>query len=83
MKPYENYLIISDLDGTIIPRGGKVSEANKKAIAAFAAGGGHFGIATGVRRRLRPAILAVWISRHRVSFSMARCFMTGRKRKSW
>lgn len=47
MKPYENYLIISDLDGTIIPRGGKVSEANKKAIAAFAAGGGHFGIATG------------------------------------
>ena len=76
MKPYENYLIISDLDGTIIPRGGKVSEANKKAIAAFAAGGGHFGIATGRTPE-------VWISRHRVSFSMARCFMTGRKRKSW
>ena len=29
MKPYESYMIISDLDGTIIPHGGCVSEANK------------------------------------------------------
>ena len=47
MKPYESYTIISDLDGTIIPHGGCVSEANKRAIAAFIEGGGHFGIATG------------------------------------
>ena len=47
MKPYESYTIISDLDGTIIPHGGCVSEANKRAIAAFIGGGGHFGIATG------------------------------------
>ena len=31
MKPYESYMIISDLDGTIIPHGGCVSEANKRA----------------------------------------------------
>lgn len=47
MKPYESYMIISDLDGTIIPHGGCVSEANKQAIESFLAGGGHFGIATG------------------------------------
>lgn len=47
MKPYESYMIISDLDGTIIPHGGVVSEANKRAIESFCAGGGHFGIATG------------------------------------
>ena len=47
MKPYESYMIISDLDGTIIPHGGCVSEANKRAIESFRAGGGHFGIATG------------------------------------
>lgn len=47
MKSYENHLIISDLDGTIIPHGGHISAANKTAIAEFVAGGGHFGIATG------------------------------------
>ena len=46
-KPYESYMIISDLDGTIIPHGGCVSEANKRTIESFLAGGGHFGIATG------------------------------------
>ena len=47
MKPYESYMIISDLDGTIIPHGGVVSEANKRAIESVRARGGHFGIATG------------------------------------
>ena len=42
-KPYGSYMIISDLDGTIIPHGGVVSEANKRAIESFRAGG----IATG------------------------------------
>ena len=47
-KPYGYYMIISDLDGTIIPHGGVVSEANKRAIESFRAGGGHFGIMLGV-----------------------------------
>ena len=51
MKPYESYMIISDLDGTIIPHGGVVSEANKRAIESFRAGGGHFGSGGGLSRR--------------------------------
>lgn len=47
MKRYEDYLLISDLDGTIVPRGKPISAANREAIAAFVAGGGLFGIATG------------------------------------
>lgn len=72
MKPYESYMIISDLDGTIIPHGGCVSEANKQAIESFLAGGGHFGIATG-----RTPEAAAWPSRHRVSSSTVRCSTTG------
>lgn len=47
MSSYEKTLIISDLDGTLIPRGGVISEENKKALQRFAAGGGRFAIATG------------------------------------
>ena len=47
MKPYENYMLISDLDGTIVPHGRAISAANAEAIRAFVAGGGLFGIATG------------------------------------
>lgn len=47
MNSYEKTLIISDLDGTLIPRGGVISEENKKALQRFVAGGGHFAIATG------------------------------------
>ena len=47
MKPYENYMLISDLDGTIVPHGKAISAANAEAIRAFVAGGGLFGIATG------------------------------------
>lgn len=46
-RRYEDYLLISDLDGTIVPRGKPISAANREAIAAFTAGGGLFGIATG------------------------------------
>ena len=46
-RPYETYMLITDLDGTLIPRGGVVSEANRAAIRSFVAGGGCFGIATG------------------------------------
>ena len=47
MKPYENILLISDLDGTLIPRGGVISEENKEALNRFVEGGGRFAIATG------------------------------------
>lgn len=47
MKPYENTILISDLDGTLIPRGGRVSQANRAAIERFVRGGGRFGVATG------------------------------------
>lgn len=47
MTSYENILIITDLDGTLIPRGSVISAANKRAIADFIAGGGRFAIATG------------------------------------
>lgn len=47
MNAYEKILIISDLDGTLIPRGGVISEENKEALRRFVAGGGRFAIATG------------------------------------
>lgn len=47
MNSYDDILIITDLDGTLIPRGQKISVANKQAIARFTAGGGKFAIATG------------------------------------
>lgn len=47
MAKYDKYLILSDMDGTLIPRGENISEENKQAIAEFVQNGGHFGIATG------------------------------------
>ena len=47
MGKYTGKLIISDLDGTLIPRGGVISAENRQAIADFVAGGGRFAIATG------------------------------------
>lgn len=47
MGKFTGKLIISDLDGTLIPRGGQISEENKRAIRYFLAEGGHFAIATG------------------------------------
>ena len=63
MKPYESYMIISDLDGTIIPHGGCVSEANKQAIESFLAGGGNFGIAPG----RTPQAAAGYIKGHSIT----------------
>ena len=47
MGKYTGKMIISDLDGTLIPRGGVISPENKAAIEEFVKGGGHFAIATG------------------------------------
>ena len=47
MGKYTGKMIISDLDGTLIPRGGVISPENRAAITDFVAEGGHFAIATG------------------------------------
>ncbi len=47
MKPYRDFILISDLDGTLANSEHKVSEKNKNAIAYFVEQGGHFSIATG------------------------------------
>ena len=47
MGKYTGRMIISDLDGTLIPRGGVISAENKAAIKAFVEAGGRFAIATG------------------------------------
>ncbi|HAQ55147.1 MAG TPA: haloacid dehalogenase, partial [Anaerovibrio sp.] len=47
MGKYTGKMIISDLDGTLIPRGGVISPENKAAIEEFVKGGGSFAIATG------------------------------------
>lgn len=47
MGKYTGKMIISDLDGTLIPRGGMISAENKTAIRKFVEGGGRFAVATG------------------------------------
>ena len=47
MGKFTGKLIISDLDGTLIPRGGVISEENRRAIAYFVGEGGLFSVATG------------------------------------
>lgn len=47
MGKCEGYLLLSDLDGTLLSRDGTISARNRDAIAAFVAEGGRFGIATG------------------------------------
>ena len=46
-KRYDDILLISDLDGTLIPRYEMISEENIRALNAFTAAGGVFAAATG------------------------------------
>lgn len=46
-KRFEGYLLVSDMDGTLIDNNGKISEENIKAINRFVEQGGIFTIATG------------------------------------
>lgn len=55
-KPYGSYMIISDLDGTIIPHGGVVSEANKRAIESFRAGAATSASRRAAHQKQRRAI---------------------------
>ncbi|HMM19294.1 MAG TPA: HAD-IIB family hydrolase [Selenomonadales bacterium] len=47
MKTYKDFILVTDIDGTLANSEHKVSERNKEAIACFVAGGGHFAVATG------------------------------------
>lgn len=47
MKAYQDFILITDLDGTLANSEHKVSKKNKEAIAYFVAQGGHFAVATG------------------------------------
>ncbi|MDK2808462.1 MAG: hypothetical protein PWP24_1197 [Clostridiales bacterium] len=44
---YDQMVLFSDMDGTLLNNQSKVSEKNKEAIVSFVREGGHFGIATG------------------------------------
>ncbi len=47
LKRYDDYLFVSDLDGTLIDTNKTISLKNKRAIDDFILQGGHFTIATG------------------------------------
>ncbi len=47
MGKYSGYLLLSDMDGTLLDSDGSVSADNRKAISEFVDGGGLFTIATG------------------------------------
>jgi Cof subfamily protein (haloacid dehalogenase superfamily) len=47
MQSYKNIVLLTDLDGTLLDSGSRVSNKNKEAIETFINGGGKFGIATG------------------------------------
>ncbi len=47
-----DYIIMSDVDGTLLPYGGKIPHRNIEALERFTAKGGKFGIATGRSKEL-------------------------------
>lgn len=47
MKRYDDYLLVTDLDGTLYKRQNDVPQINIDAIERFTSKGGHFAIATG------------------------------------
>lgn len=51
MKIYRDFILVTDLDGTLANSDHKVSQKNKDAIAYFVAQGGHFAVATGRTQR--------------------------------
>ena len=53
MGTFDGYLLVSDIDGTLLNSKGKLSEENKKAIEYFVDNGGEFTLATG---RMLPSI---------------------------
>lgn len=48
---YDNVLLLSDMDGTLLDSNSTVSVSNQRAIKDFIANGGKFGAATGRNQR--------------------------------
>lgn len=57
MNTYEGYLIITDMDGTLLDSSKKISENNREAIWKFIDQGGKFSVATG----RSPASASRWL----------------------
>lgn len=47
MRSYKEFLLVSDMDGTLLSGDTTISKENREAIQEFVAGGGRFAIATG------------------------------------
>lgn len=63
MKPYQNFILMSDLDGTLANSNHEISQRNKDAIAYFVAQGGHFAIATGrTQKNLAPFMTGITVN---------------------
>lgn len=57
INSYERYLLLSDMDGTLIGSNFEISEKNFNAISYFIEHGGNFGVATGrTKYSIRPYI---------------------------
>ena len=55
-KNYADFLLVSDMDGTLLNSSKEVSAENRAAIADFVAGGGRLPSRRAGPRRMRPAI---------------------------
>ncbi|MGM9581710.1 MAG: HAD family hydrolase, partial [Anaerovibrio sp.] len=47
MGKYSDYVLISDMDGTLLSSSREVSRENREALRRFTEGGGNFCVATG------------------------------------
>ena len=48
MGKYSDYVLISDMDGTLLSSKREVSRENREALRRFTEGGGNFFVATGM-----------------------------------
>lgn len=56
-RKYSDFMILSDVDGTLLTGNGKVPQRNIDAVERFTRNGGKFGIATGRSRELTQELL--------------------------
>ena len=47
MSKFDGYLILSDMDGTLLGDDRQISQENREAVAYFTQNGGRFAVATG------------------------------------
>lgn len=64
MKKYEDYLLITDMDGTLLNKKKEISADNMQAIKSFIEEGGNFAIATG----RSPVSAKPWLNQLPINF---------------